>query len=303
MNKENNPLVSIITLNWNQTDVTCQFLETTRKLNYKNYEILVCDMNSDICPAEKIQLLNFPNTKVLLSNTNLGFAAGNNWGMKQAKGDYFFIVNNDTEVTPFLIDQLLEPFISDPTIGVTCPKILYYHHPEIIQYAGFTKMNFITGRTHTIGSGEKDNGQHDQPQYTYGAHGCAMMVKKDVALKVGMFPEKFFLYYEEWDWSIRILRAGYNIYYQAKAKIYHKESLSVGKESMLKLYYLNRNRILFMRRNCNPAQFILFVMFYTLATFPKMTIKFLFSGKMKAMKTYFKAVGWNFSHSKYSEVF
>ena len=303
MNKENNPLVSIITLNWNQTDVTCEFLESTRKLNYKNYEILVCDMNSDICPAEKIQLLNFPNTKVLLSNTNLGFAAGNNWGMKQAKGDYFFIVNNDTEVTPFLIDQLLEPFFNDPTIGVTCPKILYYHHPEIIQYAGFTKMNFITGRTQTIGSGEKDNGQYNQSGYTYGAHGCAMMVKKEVAQKVGMFPEKFFLYYEEWDWSIRILRAGFNIYFQAKAKIYHKESLSVGKESMLKLYYLNRNRILFMRRNCSSMEFILFSLFYSFATFPKMTFKFLITGKLKALKTYLKAVSWNFSHSKYSEVF
>lgn len=301
MNKENYPLVSIITLNWNQTDVTCEFLESTRNLNYKNYEILVCDMNSDICPAEKIQLLNFPNTKVLLSSTNLGFAAGNNWGMKQAKGDYFFIVNNDTEVTPFLIDKLIEPFLNDETIGVTCPKILYYHNPDTIQYAGFTKMNLITGRTQTIGSGEKDIGQFNEAKYTFGAHGCAMMVKKEVALKVGMFPEKFFLYYEEWDWSIRILKAGYKIFYQAKAKIYHKESLSVGKESLLKLYYLNRNRILFMRRNSSPSQFMLFALFYSFATFPKMVLKLLGNGK--ALKTYLKAVAWNFKHSKHSEVF
>lgn len=303
MNKENYPLVSIITLNWNQTDVTCEFLESTRNLNYKNYEILVCDMNSDICPAEKIRLLNFPNTKVLISKENLGFAAGNNWGMKQAEGDYFFIVNNDTEVTPFLIDYLLEPFFADNSIGVTCPKILYYHHPEIIQYAGFTKMNFITGRTKTIGSGEKDNGLYDKPGYTYGAHGCAMMVKKEVTQKVGMFPEKFFLYYEEWDWSIRILNSGYKIFYQPKASIFHKESLSVGKESMLKLYYLNRNRILFMRRNCNPFQFILFFIFYSFATFPKMVLKYFLSGKWTALKTYLKAVFWNFKNSKYSEVF
>ena len=117
MNKGEAPLISIITLNYNQVDITCAFLESTRDLLYPNYEILVCDMASDTDPTSRIDELNFPNTRVLRSKKNLGFAGGNNWGMRQAKGDYFFIVNNDTEVTPDLLDKLIKPFYEDDEIG------------------------------------------------------------------------------------------------------------------------------------------------------------------------------------------
>ncbi len=154
--KEKKPLVSIITLNWNQTEVTCAFLESTKMLSYKNYEILVCDMGSNIDPSEQISKLGFPNTTVLRSNENLGFTGGNNWGMRQAKGDFIFIVNNDTEVTPLLLDVLLEPFYNDPQIGVTCPKIRFYDHPTLIQYAGFNPIDVYTGRTTAVGNQEED---------------------------------------------------------------------------------------------------------------------------------------------------
>ncbi|MEP6675800.1 MAG: glycosyltransferase family 2 protein [Ferruginibacter sp.] len=299
---DNGPLVSIVTLNWNYTDVTCEFLESTKKLNYQHYEILVCDMNSDIDPTERINALHIPKTKVLRSDKNLGFAAGNNFGMRQAKGDYIFIVNNDTEVTPDLLDLLLEPFLTDPSIGVTCPKIRFFSDPLVIQYAGFNKMNILTGRTTAVGTNEKDNGQYDTGGYTFGAHGCAMMVKKEVIDKVGMFPEKFFLYYEEWDWSSRILKAGYHIYYQAKGLIFHKESMSVGKTSTLKIYYLTRNRILYMRRNTNAWQFLVFALFFIFFAMPKAIIKFLFSRQFKHLKAYLRGASWNLTGSKYSVV-
>jgi len=192
INKADSPLISIITLNYNQADVTCQFLESTKMLLYDNYEIIVCDMNSaeDITP--KVEALDLPNVKVFLSKANLGFAAGNNWGMSKAKGEYFFIVNNDTEVTKSLLGDLLEPFLLDKTIGVTCPKIKYFHQPNMIQYAGFNKMNMFTGRTTTVGDGEEDKGQYNESRLTFGAHGCAMMVKKNVVGQTGMFPEIFF---------------------------------------------------------------------------------------------------------------
>ena len=298
----NSPLVSIITLNWNYTDVTCEFLESTKKLNYKNYEILVCDMNSDIDPSARINALHIPNTTVLRSDKNLGFAAGNNFGIRHAKGDYMFIVNNDTEVTPDLLNLLLEPFTADPTIGVTCPKIRFFQQPDIIQYAGFNKMNILTGRTTAVGTNEPDLGQYDKSGYTFGAHGCAMMVKKEVIDRVGMFPEKFFLYYEEWDWSSRIMKAGYHIYYQAMGLIFHKESMSVGKTSTLKIYYLTRNRILYMRRNTNAAQFLVFILFFIFFAMPKAIIKFLVSRQFKHLKAYVKGVSWNITGSKYSIV-
>jgi hypothetical protein len=296
------PLISIVTLTWNQTEVTCQFLESTRNLTYKNYEILVCDMGSEVDPTGRIDAANYPNTRVLRSEKNLGFTGGNNWGMRQAKGDFVFIVNNDTEVTPDLLDVLVEPFFQDATIGVTCPKIRFYQQPDMIQYAGFNPINVLTGRTTAVGSKEIDKGQCDESGYTHGAHGCAMLVSREVIEKIGMFPENFFIYYEEWDWSARILKAGYHIYYQAKGLIYHKESITMGKQSAIKVYYHTRNRILYMRRNTSPGQFVVFISFFILFSAPKAVLTYLIKRQFKHLKSFVKGLTWNLSASKYSAV-
>lgn len=259
-------------------------------------------MASNTDPTPMIEAGNYPNTRVLLSNKNLGFAGGNNWGIAQAKGDYIFIVNNDTEVTPDLIHKLLAPFSKDPQIGVVCPKIKFWQDRNVIQYAGFNKMNLITGRTSTVGEKEKDQGQHDVPGITHGAHGCAMMVKREVIDKVGAFPEKFFLYYEEWDWSARIIGAGYKIWYAADAVIYHKESMSVGKNNPMKVYYHTRNRILYMRRNTNTGQLILFTLFFTFVTVPKSIAQFLLTRQFAQLRYFLKGVAWNLYSSSHSAV-
>lgn len=294
------PFISIITLNYNQTDVTCAFLESTRKLRYPHYEILVCDMDSRVDPTKQILAGNYPNTRLLLRKENLGFAGGNNWGMRQANGDFMFIVNNDTEVTDDLLNKLLQPFNEDETIGVTCPKIKFFDQPNVIQYAGFNPMNNLTGRVSMIGSFEEDKGQHDQSGPTFGAHGCAMLVKKEVIEKVGMFPEKFFLYYEEWDWSARILKAGYKIWYTANAVIYHKESMSVGKGNPMKVYYHTRNRILYMRRNVSFWQLLVFSAFFTFFTMPKSIVRFLANKQFTQLRYFMKGAVWNLYSSSYS---
>ncbi len=296
------PMVSIITLNYNQTQVTCEFLESTRKLNYSNYEILVCDMASETDPTPLILQGNYPKTTLFLAGANLGFAGGNNYGMRRAKGDFIFIVNNDTEVTPDLITQLLLPFYNDPSIGVTSPKIKFFFHPNVIQYAGFNPMNPYTGRTSTVGEMEEDKGQHNVSGETFGAHGCAMMVKKEVIEKTGMFPEKFFLYYEEWDWSARIRKAGYKIWYTADATIYHKESMSVGKKNPMKVFYHTRNRILYMRRNTNWFQLIIFSFFFITLVVPKSTLGYVSRGEWEHLKNFFKAIAWNCYSSSASVV-
>jgi len=296
------PLISVITLTWNQTEVTCQFLESTRQLTYKNYEILVCDMGSEIDPTDRIDAAQYPNTRVLRSEKNLGFTGGNNWGIRQAKGDYVFIVNNDTEVTPELLDVLVEPFFQDSTIGVTCPKIKFFQQPDMIQYAGFNPINVLTGRTGAVGSKEIDNGQCDVSGYTHGAHGCAMLVSREIIDKVGIFPENFFIYYEEWDWSARIIKAGYHIFYQAKGVIYHKESITMGKQSAIKVYYHTRNRILYMRRNTSAAQFTVFISFFILFSAPKAIGTYIIKRQFKHLKSFVRGAVWNLSAPKYSPI-
>jgi GT2 family glycosyltransferase len=298
--KQDHPLISVIILNFNQLKVTCEFIDSTRSLTYPNYEIIMVDNASKEDPTEHIQKY-YSEVKLIRNKKNLGFTGGNNVGIRAGKGDYFLIINNDTEVTPDLLERMLEPF-SDPEVGVVSPKIRYHAHPRIIQYAGFTEVNPFTGRNKPIGGKMEDNGQFDNPGYTAYAHGAAMMVKKEVIAKVGLLPDIFFIYYEELDWSAHIRRAGFKIFYQPTALIYHKESITMGKESAMKAYFHNRNRILFMRRNTTAVQFIFFVAYYLTLAVPKTILTYILKGQREHLRNYFKGLYWNLKTPKYATV-
>src|SRR4028119_2088901 len=111
------PLVSIITINYNQAETTRQFLDSTQHLTYPNYEILVVDNASQPALTTVIDTAAYRHLRVIRSERNLGFTGGNNLGMQDAMGDFFFIVNNDTELTPTLLEDLLRPFADNPAIG------------------------------------------------------------------------------------------------------------------------------------------------------------------------------------------
>jgi len=292
--KDKYPLISIIALNYNQKEVTCEFLQSLHLLKYPNFEVVVVDNNSTINPVKDFKEA-FPEVNVILSEKNLGFTGGNNLGIKNSKGDYYFIVNNDTEVTPDLLDKLLEPFMSDETIAMVSPKIKFYEQPDIIQYAGFHLINPLTGQNGAVGSKEVDNGQHDTPGFTNYAHGAAMLVSKKAVDQVGMLPDQFFIYYEELDWSSQMTRAGFKIYYQASATIYHKESITMGKESSVKAYYHTRNRILFMRRNYAGWQLATFYAFLVTAVIPKALLKYTITFRTEHLKSLIRAIRWHLS--------
>lgn len=287
------PLVSLITLNYNQAGVTCALLESVRHLTYPNIEVIVVDNHSVQNPTQFIQERGFANTRVIVNDENRGFAGGNNVGIRAATGDFFLFLNNDTEVTPDLVERLLEPFGADASIGLTCPKIRYHQQPTVIQYAGYTPLNPYTGRAWAIGSHQVDAGQFDRAGVTHFAHGAAMLVKREVVERAGLMPELYFLYYEELDWSRRIQQAGYRIYYQPSALVYHKESMTVGKANPLKVYYQTRNRILFMRRNAAPLPLSIFLVYYATVALPKGIITYSLSGQWPFLRALLNGVSWN----------
>ena len=290
------PLVSIITLNWNTTAVTCEFLTSIKEQNtYKNIEVLVVDNASDQDPTIAIQSI-FTSAKIIRNKKNLGFSAGNNIGIKAACGKYLFIVNNDTEFTPQLIESLLNVFQHNTDAGIVCPKFHYYFNKGVIEYAGYRPVNIFTGRNGMIGNGENDKGQYDTLSKTNYAHGGAMMVSRTAIENVGLLPELFFLYYEELDWSVKFKKKGYSIYFQPQALIYHKESMSTGKANPLKTFYLTRNRILFMRRNMPVHGFSVFVIYFILFTVPKNSLVFLLKRQTKHLKSFWKGIWWHFNH-------
>ena len=241
--------LSIITINYNGLKDTCELLETL-PLEDNSLEVIVVDNASKEDEASIIEQ-RYPMVKVIRSPQNLGFAGGNNLGIKAAHGRYMFFLNNDTVLRHQTSDirPLIDRLESSDKIGAVCPKIRFSweHHP--IQYAGYTPLSPITMRNHAIGFGEDDHGQYDTPHPTPYAHGAAMMVKREVIDKAGFMPECYFLYYEELDWSMMIRRAGYDIWYEPACTIYHKESQTTGQMSALRTYYVTRNRLLFVRRN------------------------------------------------------
>ena len=296
MQKVSQPLVTIISINWNATQVTCEFLHSIRENNsYKNIEIIIVDNNSQEDPSNAFSAI-ISDIKILRNKTNLGFAGGNNIGISVAKGDFLFLVNNDTEFTPGLIEGLLEVFKTYADAGIVSPKFQYFYEKGTIEYAGYEAVNPFTGRNGMIGSKQKDSGQFSQVSVTNYAHGGAMMISRKVVQQVGMMPEEFFLYYEEFDWCEKIKKKGYKVYFQPNCLIYHKESMSTGKESPLKTFYHTRNRILFMRRNSSRINFILFCGYFILLTIPKNTFTFLFKGKIKHLKSFWKGTLWHFNN-------
>jgi len=283
------PLVSVIALNYNNTAVTVEFLRSIREhCSYPAIEVIVVD-NGSVEDPSMACIAEYPAVKMVLTGSNLGFSAGNNAGLRVAKGDYFFIVNNDTEFTPGLLEGLLEIFQTYPDAGMACPKFQYFFDKGILEWAGFRKVNVFTGRNTAIGHGEVDEGQYNTIQETPYAHGGAMLVPRRVVEDVGLMPEMFFLYYEELDWSEQIRRKGYKIYYQPASMIYHKESMTTGKASPLKTFYQTRNRILFMKRNVAWYQYLVFILVFIFLTVPKNSLQFVLGGKMEHLKAFWKA--------------
>ncbi len=292
--------VSVITVNYNQAEVTCALLESIRRQPYRAVEVIVVDNASRENP-EALFRNRFPEVIFLRSEQNLGFAGGNNLALPHATGNYLFFVNNDAELTENTIENLLMLFETHPGAGIVSPLICYApesigdHFPknDLIQYAGMTPVHPLTGRNHTIGNRQPDHGQFAQPEQTAYAHGAAMMVPRRVIDQVGPMHEDFFLYYEELDWCERIRQAGWEVWVQPLARVYHKESLTVQKLGSLKTYYLTRNRIWFMRRHFGRWQRIGFYIFFGLVTAPKNIIMYALRGEWSNLRAFLRGVWWN----------
>lgn len=293
--------VSVVTVNFNQPVITEELLSSIALTNtYAALEIIVVDNASKENPVPTWQT-KYPDIKFIRSEVNLGFAGGNNLGIKEATGDYLFLVNNDTEFTEGLVQKLADILDTHPEVGMISPMIKYYSNKELIQYAGYTPMNYYTCANSCIGLRQKDEGQFDHiTGPTAYCHGACMMIKKEAIDKAGLMAENFFLYYEEVDWCEHILRAGYKAWVNTEALIYHKESVSVGKKSGLKVYFMTRNRILFTRRNAPFFKKLFFYFYFLLLVVPRDTLRHIKEKNSDFIPMLFKAVWWNFTHAKNS---
>ncbi len=285
----NLPELSIITVNYNGLKDTGELIKSLQTHISLSYEIIVVDNASKINEAAILQE-NYPHIITIRSEENLGFSGGNNLGIRKAKGKYIFLLNNDTFVDEDAFHYLIERLENSPQIGAVSPKIKFAFPPRNIQFAGYLPLSTVTLRNDLIGFGEEDNGQYEKPSLTPYCHGAAMMIKKEVIEKVGYLPEIYFLYYEELDWCTQIAKAGYELWYEPRCTVYHKESQSTGQQSYLRTFYLTRNRLLYAWRNRYGVIRWISILYQLLVAAPKNCLVFLLRGRTDLVKAIFKGI-------------
>ncbi|RJQ37723.1 glycosyltransferase family 2 protein [Candidatus Microgenomates bacterium] len=274
--------IGIVILNYNGESDTGQCLESINKLDLsKDLELKVVVVDN----ASK-QELRIKGIEIIRNKKNLGFAGGNNIGIRyllEQEVDYILILNNDTIVDKNLVNELIETAKSNEKIGIVVPKIYfekgYEFHKErykkedlgkVIWYAGGI-MNWKNILGYHKGVDEVDCGQYSKVEETEIGTGCCMLIKKEVLKRIGLFDEKYFLYYEDADLSQRVKKAGYKIIFSPKAIIWHKNAGSTGGSgSDLQDYYISRNRIIFGFRYASLRTKIALI---------KESIKLLFFGR------------------------
>lgn len=276
------PKVSIVTVNYKQPTVTSQLLDSLNLLSYPNLEVIVVD-NAQAYDNSMLYKIHYGDVKVINVKENLGFAGGNNLGISHATGDYIFFVNNDTEIANGTIESLLSVFEDHPNTGAVSPVLRYFDDPEKVQFAGFTEINPFTGRNEMLKTIEAP-AVSTTPYF----HGAAVMVPKSVIEECGNMPEDYFLYYEELEWSRQIRLKGYDLRVDKRVEVLHKESVSTGKNSPLKVYYQVRNRIHFMRKS--KSTWLFFLLFFGLISVPKNLLTHGIKREGKHLKSFIKAL-------------
>ena len=278
--------VCIILLNYNNPKDTIECVESLYKIDYSNYEIIIVDNKSTDNSLEILnkELGNKKKLHIISSKKNGGFAYGNNFGIEYAKGlspEYILLLNNDTLVCKDFLKELVESFEEDKNIGLTTGKILYNDKKDVIWYGGGEiDWNKFYGY-HYQGIASNENNK-EQGKFITFATGCLMLIKTEVLNKIGNLPKEYFMYYEDVDFSAKLLENGYKIYYNPKALIYHKVSSATGgEESPFAVKWNTRNRIIFMNKykyKSNDIKFFLSKSYFYTTRIIKIT-KYILKGE------------------------
>lgn len=235
--------LAVVILNFKAKKYVLSCIKSVLDSSFEDLEIFLVDNDSNDGLEDEIR--KFEGLTFFQTGKNLGYSGGNNYGIKAVldKGfEYVFILNPDTTVekkTVEILLQLMEEYKAD----IVSPKI-YFAGTKRIWYAGgeFDLANVLGSHK---GVNEEDKGQYDRAEETDFATGAAMLVRSEVFERIGLFDERYFLYYEDSDLCYRAKRKGFKIMYIPEAVVYHANAKSTGIGSPLQDYYITRNRMLF----------------------------------------------------------
>ncbi len=236
--------VAVVVLSWNGREDTLGCLASLAEVDYPELTTIVVDNGSTDGTSDAVRAA-FPTVEIVRTEENLGFAEGNNVGMRRALelgADHVLVLNNDVEVDAGFVRALVEEAHRRPDAGALCSKILYMEPHDLIWFAGatFDPHSGYNGRQ--TGYRERDDGRFDAVVETDRACGAAMLVPRRVLEEVGLFDPDLFFYSEDVDWSLRARAAGYRHYVVPASRLWHKVSVTSGGEnSPTTLYYGVRN--------------------------------------------------------------
>ena len=267
--KINKLSIAVILVNWKKYNLTSKCIDSLNKSNYKNFKIILVD--NEYSEKSLIDLRNKHKELIVFKEkNNLGFAGGNNIGIRYALEndyDYIMLLNNDTEVTENVILPLVERMEKNLFLAAVQPLILNFSNKSTIWNAG-GKLNKFLGITSTRLNNNKLNSSIVFDDYTDWISGCCILIKSEILTKVGLLDEKFFNYYEDVDWSLRMKNLGYDLGFVKESIIYHHGSSSSKnkktKEGVIssKIHYFNiRNHILLLKKHKNLFNFFGIIFF------------------------------------------
>jgi GT2 family glycosyltransferase len=291
------PFVYVLTLNWNRCQDTLACLESLMRMGRGGVtpplpiRILVVDNGSTDGSVEAVAA-HFPEVEIIANERNLGFAAGCNVGLRHALAqgaDYVFIVNNDTTVDPRALDELLAE-AAPPDVGMLTPKIYYHDDPTCIWSVGGGRNRLTLEMTGGHGQGP-DVGQWEEVVEREYLAGCALLIKRELLERVGLFDERFFMYYEDMDFCLRARRAGYRLLMVPRARIWHKVAASSGgSDSPLERYNMARSSVLFFRKHVRGLRWLI-VGPYRLGSAVKWVIRLALRRRWTSVGAYLRGLG------------
>lgn len=258
------PLVSVLILTFNRTDLLKDCLESVFKSDYPNLEFIISDNGSDENIASFIEG-NYPNQgiKVVRLDENKGLTGGFNFGYKFCKGEYIMLLSNDTKLQGDAITIMVDMAKKDSLIGIVSPKIIQMKDPRYLHHAG----SFITisGLLYHYGILQnKDASRYQNSYYIFSCNGAGFLIRKSVANECGLFDEDFFFFYDESDLSHRVWLAGYTVVYCPMANLWHLWSGTMKGANPKIWYYNHRNHISSFLRNLSFPYLLMMLFNYNL---------------------------------------
>lgn len=247
------PTVAIIILNWNNPTDTLACLRSVMAIDYPpdRLQIIVVDNGSNDDSVTRI-LAVYPDVILIATNSNMGYAGGNNVGIRHALAhgaDSVLILNNDVLVQPDLLVGLLQTIQDKPCAGVVTPLIADAAHTSRVWAAG-AQVNWKLGTIERIYAGHTvQQLQTQRPFEVEIAPGSAMLVRRDVFDRIGLMDVSYFLYFEEADWCLKARNAGFSIFACPSSLVWHKVSATLGQSSPITDYYMARNQWRFIVRH------------------------------------------------------